>query len=112
MSRVTCASVGSLMSLKDVTEEMATKARTIWQTQKPALAMTRINSLLGYSGVECLGVHKRTGQTVCYLNSGDLYTPTVIFYSDDTMRVGTVASLVEHNMIWDINDENRPGWPH
>lgn len=106
------ASVKALCQLKDVTPDLAERARVLWYNRPTLGTMEKINDLLGYSGVEVLGIHKRTNYTIYYLNSGCLYTPTLLFYGADHMRVQSPASLVEANMIWDVNDENRPNWPY
>ena len=106
------ASIKALTQLKDVTPELAKQARDLWDRHATLRTMEKINDLLQYHGVEVLGIHKRTGYTIYYLNSGCLYTPTLLFFGADHMRVQSPASLVEANIIWDVNDENRPNWPY
>lgn len=104
------ASIKALCQLKDVTPEMARRARDLWDKHATLRTMEKINDLLQYHGVEVLGIHKRTNYTIYYLNAGDTYAPTILFFGADHMRVGTWGDLA--NMVWDVNDENRPGWPY
>jgi hypothetical protein len=106
------ASVKALTKLKDVTPELAQKARTLWDNHQTLRTMERINDLLGYHGVEVLGIHKRTNYTIYMLQASDLYDATILFYGADHMRVESPAYLVERNLLWDVNDENRPNWPY
>jgi IS4 transposase len=95
----TCASVKSLTSIKDVTEDDAKQIRKIWQTvNSRSEARSQIDKVLRTFGVEYLGQHKRNGEHIYYCNTGESYASTVIF-SGLHMRVGCWADLVEKNLI-------------
>jgi hypothetical protein len=105
------ASVKRLMQIKDVTPEIAKKVKTIWVMSKSRdKAMSTIDRLIGTYGVESLGQSKRTGQSIDYCQASDSYDTTILFCGDN-LTVGCWGDLVEHNAVWDWNDENRPGWP-
>jgi hypothetical protein len=65
------------------------------------LAMTALDALLGTHGVEYIGeVDMRDGPPVEYLNTGDTYAPTLIWYRDrvrpwDVQSWGDVAERLE-----------------
>lgn len=105
----TAASIKSLMSIKDVTREDAVKIRNAWLCHFKA-PMATVDQILKTSGIEYLGEHKRTGKRIWYCNAGDSYGTTVLFVGEH-LRVGCWADLPERNMIWEPNDESRPGWP-
>lgn len=60
--------------------------------------MALIDALAGFSGVEFLGVHRRLGGDVHYLNAGDTYAATLIFHRD-RMLIGTWGDWVERKLI-------------
>lgn len=105
----TAASIKSLMSIKDVTREDAEQIRHVWLSYLTPMKKI-IDRILKTSGVEYLGEHKRTGKRIWYCNAGDSYGTTVLFVGEH-LRVGCWADLPERNMIWEPNDESRPGWP-
>lgn len=111
---MTCASIKRLCEIKDVTPEIAKKVRFYWNNPKAFprdLRMKLINALIETHGVEYLGQHKRTGSQIEYCNAGDVYATTILFEGDH-LRVGCWGDLAERNMVWDANDERRPGWPN
>lgn len=94
-----CASLSSLMTIKDVTREDAEAIRTAWKTIRSRReARVAVDKLLRTHGVEYLGVHKRTGQEVWYCNAGDSYASTVIF-AGLSMRVGCWGDFVERGAM-------------
>lgn len=94
-----CASIASLMTIKDVTREDAEAIRTAWKTARSrSEARMAVDKLLRTHGVEYLGVHKRTGQEVWYCNAGDPYASTVIF-SGLSMRVDCWGDFVERGAM-------------
>jgi hypothetical protein len=92
-------SIDTLMQIKDVTEEDATKIRHIWYTvgNRP-IARQRIDGVLRTSGVEFLGHHKRRHLPVWYCNAGDTYATTVVFMGP-VMRVACWGDYVERNLV-------------
>lgn len=97
-----CASVKTLMTLKDVTREDAEAIRKTWRTigiRRDARAA--IDKILQTYGVEYLGQHKRTGEHIYYCNSGDTYAPTIMF-SGLRMFVSCWGDLVEKNLIHEV----------
>lgn len=92
-------SIQALMEIKDVTKEDAIKCREIWQTvSNRREAREQIDGLIRTCGVECLGIHKRSGQAVYYCNAGDTYSTTIIF-NGLRMYVGCIGDLMEKNAI-------------
>lgn len=57
-----------------------------------------LNNLAGFFGVEYLGVHRRSGRSVRYLNAGDTYATTLIF-TGRRMTVGCWGDLVETKAV-------------
>lgn len=57
-----------------------------------------VDELLDTYGVEYLGTHKRSGESVYYCNSGDTYAATLIFHGSN-MYIGCWGDLVEGNKI-------------
>ena len=95
----TAASIKNLMQIKDVTEEDAKSIRRIWRNDwKMSRARADIDAILRTSGVEFLGVHKRTGLDVYYCNAGDTYATTVLFIGP-RLIVGCWGDLVETNAV-------------
>lgn len=95
----TAASIKSLMEIKDVTEEDAKAIRNIWKNDPiKRRAREDIDRILRTSGVEYLGVHKRSGEAVNYCNAGDTYATTVLFIGP-RLIVGCWGDLVETNNI-------------
>src|SRR5690606_6494238 len=117
-----CASVESLMAIRDVDEQTAKLVRAVWRAKsrdeiiaacpesadygrnffrQPTLRACKrdaVNRLIGTCGVEYLGVSRSSGEDVYYCNAGDAYVATVIF-SGDTLRVGCWADMVERNSV-------------
>ena len=93
------ASIKALMTIKDVTKEDAQAIRHAWQTISGRQeAREAIDTILRTHGVEYLGKHKRTWDSVYYCNAGDTYAGTVLFHGL-RMFVGCWGDLVERNII-------------
>lgn len=61
------------------------------------LVMTAANELLGLHGVETIDA-RDCGDTIEYCNSGDTYTPTLLYsHRSETFRVGDWGTLVERH---------------
>jgi hypothetical protein len=87
------------MEIKDVTEEDAKAIRNIWKNDLVTRrAREDIDAILRTSGVEYLGVHKRSGKHVYYCNAGDTYATTVLFVGP-RLRVGCWGDLMESDSI-------------
>jgi hypothetical protein len=107
--------------LKDITTETAKAIRHIWckasHTELLKIGAERgitthhgyvedwryfraliIDSITQSYGVEFLGIHRRTGQDVNYLNAGDTYAPTLVFQGD-SMRIACCGDYVESNLV-------------
>jgi hypothetical protein len=94
-----CASVKALMEIKDVTREDALRIRHVWRTiNERHYAARAIDAILRTHGVEYLGRHKRSHESVSYCNAGDTYATTVVFVGP-VMHVGCWGDLVERNLI-------------
>lgn len=94
-------SVDKLMEIKDVTEEMAVRIRSVWHTEfNRAVARQRIDGILGTHGVEYLGYHRQRRIGVYYCNAGDPYANTVVFLGP-VMRTGCWGDYVERGHIID-----------
>lgn len=95
-------SVKALQTIKDIDKNAAEAIRHIWKTvTNRADARKRINFLIGTHGVEFLGIHKRTGESVYYCNAGDTYAGTILF-SGLRCFVGCWGDLVEKNLIKEV----------
>lgn len=93
------ASAKALCQLKDVTPELAEEIRHAWRTiPNRREAREAVDCLFRSSGVEYLGVHKRSHFDVYYCNAGDAYAPTILFIGL-RMVVGTWADLVERRAV-------------
>lgn len=121
---MTCATVESLMQIKDVTDTDALFVRTIWKMVGPTAVrklLTRhnvdgkydnalackgsvnmkhaaIDTTLNTHGVELLGQRKRNREYVYYCNAGDTYATTVLF-DGLHLRVGCIGDLLEKGLI-------------
>lgn len=117
-----CASITSLLEIKDVDEKMAKTIRDIWKANdKRELAQAYvdlyevekafhsplkltplkrhcINQLLEMHGVEHLGYDKRANRHVYYCNAGDTYTTTVCFVGE-SLTVRCWGDYVERGTI-------------
>ena len=124
--RSTCATIASLMQIKDVTEDDARLIRKIWPMSisemraylaRPAVNLEgrfdyvletckgstnlvegAVDRILRTHGVEYLGQRKRNRNHVYYCNAGDTYATTVLF-DGDRLTVGCIGDLVEKNLI-------------
>lgn len=92
-------SAKALQTIKDVDKATAEAIRAVWKTvANRQEARKKIDTLLQTHGVEFLGIHKRTGESIYYCNAGDTYTGTVLF-SGLRCFVGCWGDLVEKNLI-------------
>ena len=95
----TAASIKSLMTIKDVTEEDARAIRQLWHTDRyRGRARPAIDKILGTYGVEHLGYSKRTKHEVYYCNAGDTYATTILFIGPH-LRVGCWGDLMERGTV-------------
>lgn len=126
----TCASVKSLLEIKDVCEDTAKLVRGVWRaatwdelrlaygpeaveeakSQYYAIGFRHlkrhiVDKLIGTCGVEHLGMHKRANQHVYYCNGGDTYATTVLFIGR-RLVVGCWGDLAERNLI----EEKETSW--
>ena len=127
---MTCATVKSLLEIKDVTEDDAKLIRKVWNIvgatalrdflARPAIndkgrfnyaleqrgsvniKQAAVNRILGTHGVEYLGKRKGNRNHVYYCNAGDTYATTVLF-DGDHLRVGTWGDLVERDLMTDTD---------
>lgn len=53
---------------------------------------------LGYHDVEYLGIMRRGGEHVYYLNAGDPYSATILFIGG-ALKIGSWGDLVESNKV-------------
>ena len=95
-----CAPVSALTTIKDVTPTDARAIRELWRSglNSSRYCREKIDAILGTSGVEYLGWHKRTGRDVYYANAGDTYATTVIFHGS-SLQVGCWGNLIERGLI-------------
>lgn len=94
-----CASVRTLQQIKDVTAADALAIRTAWRTIADRReARDAIDAILRTYGVEFLGIHKRSEESVYYCNAGDTYATTILF-AGLRMWVGCYVDLVERNAV-------------
>jgi hypothetical protein len=117
-----CASITSLLEIKDVTDEMAKTIRAIWKAEsKQALSEAYvdlyevekafhsplkltplkrhcIDQLLGTCGVEHLGYDTRANRHVYYCNAGDTYATTICFVGE-SLTVTCWGYYVERGTI-------------
>jgi hypothetical protein len=102
MPHISCrkaASARALGEIKDVTPGDAAAIRAAWQTiPNRREARTTVDRILRTFGVEFLGIHRRTRESVYYCNAGDTYACTVLFVGP-RLRVGCWGDLVERNAI-------------
>lgn len=121
----TAASIAFLLKIKDVTPEIARLVRAAWTVDHAVLLTlmaehapratshynacytlpktreirrTVIDELIGTYGVEFLGTHRRTGNSIYYCNAGDTYATTVLFQGA-RLTVGCWGYLVERNLV-------------
>lgn len=116
------SAVANLIQLKDVNVDTAKTVRAIWKAESHsalsqayvdlyevekafhttlklrALKRYCINQLLGYHGVEYLGIMKRTSEHVHYCNAGDAYTDTIVFVGD-RLVVGNWGGYIEARLV-------------
>lgn len=94
-----CASVKTLQSIKDVTQEDAEAIRQAWKTIKNRQeAREAVDRIINTHGVEFLGIDKRSGASVYYCNAGDSYATTVCFVGL-RMVVCCWADFVENDKV-------------
>lgn len=117
MSRRTSApSTATLVrTFRDVDVPTAKAIRKAWLARDPdrgghpsherADRLNAVDRLLGTHGTECLGTHKRTGESITYCNAGDPYSVTLIAYGE-TLRVGCWGDLVEGSLIRDLSPDD------
>lgn len=123
----TAASIVTLSSLKDVDGSLAVTIRAVWLSEgvdaayaAAGDAATRaveayyashysapktrevkralIDRLFGTHGVEYLGQHRRTGDSIYYCNAGDSYASTIIFHGH-RLQVGCWGDLIERRAV-------------
>jgi hypothetical protein len=102
----TAASIKALMTIKDMTQEDAKKIRELWLCKgvrapykfSRGTAREGIDAILKTYGVEFLGFHKRTGDSVYYCNAGDSYATTILFHGH-RLIVSSWGDLMEANKV-------------
>lgn len=115
-----CASIKTLMQLKDVDLALAKEIRRVWRTVKTReelmliaglvgsdfyhdppvrhLKRVAVDKLIGTYGVEFLGLHRKSKDDMYYCNAGETYAETIIF-KGHTLSVGCWGDWVESNKI-------------
>lgn len=60
------------------------------------LRLTAINEIIGGSGIEYIGEgSNKNSPSFDYINTGDMYNPTIVRFSDGRYRVKCVADIIE-----------------
>ena len=73
--------------------------RACWHKPKEReLKRAAVNEAAGFHGVEYLGTHRRTGESVYYCNTGDTYAGTVAFIGR-RLIVTTMGDLIERGTV-------------
>jgi len=71
-------------------------SRILNRDEDPVDLLEEVNDFLGLYGVEAIS--DNYSDVLYYINTGDLYTPTVFFYTGDIgWKLGTVADYMEEN---------------